>query len=180
MTEKMTNKIYTLDEAEDPMLFFGLGMDRQFPAWQSFLPTGDILHLGPGKKDVEFTIPFDRPEYDFDSPELKLPYEPGTCAGAVATHVLEHLQDPRILLLELARVLAPKAPFNILVPHAKSTMFLQDLDHKTPFVLDTWKNLFDETYYQKDDLGSFFELGFNAIMAITENNVALVTQLIRR
>lgn len=164
--------------------FFDFGMDRAVPAWQPLLRDhGPVLHLGHGYKHIPGAIELDWPLWDAEAicrGEDVLPYADGAIGGVVCTHFLEHLTDPRPLIREVGRVLAEGAPFNILVPNAGSSMFYHDLDHKTAFNLDTWKNLINMPYYDKDRDGFTFEIGFNMVMFLKPGNEALVTQLIKR
>lgn len=162
---------------QDALSFFEFGMDREVPEWYPFVPGLPVLHLGPGRKHIPDTIELEWPGWDADTDPL--PYGDGTIGGVVATHLLEHLKDPRPLLLEIGRVLAPGAPFNCLVPAAGYNLFHQDLDHKTPFVLDTWRTLFDQSYYAKGKGAFNMWVGANMMMAVKEGNMALVTQLIK-
>jgi SAM-dependent methyltransferase len=151
------------------------------------------------------TYDLEYPQYDFDSanpldPIDKFMPPPGvspapfgfqmttsgpfwpanSVGGIIATHVLEHLRDPRPLIWECARVLAPGCPMNIVVPLAGSNIANQDLDHKTPFVLDTWRTLLDSSYYKKGKKdGHGLSVGFNMVMSIKTGNEVLVTQLIK-
>lgn len=183
---------YVLENAAiDPFEFFLFGMDRigVMPPWVYMDYMYPVLHLGPGKKGgQDHSIDCEWPQYDFEDPNcLRFPaqgggrgFDDGSVGGIVATHVLEHLADPRKLIWEAARVLRPGAPFNIVVPKAGSNLFNQDLDHKTGFVLDTWKTLLDSSYYikgKKQDHG--LEVGFNAEMSMKEGNNVIVTQLIK-
>jgi SAM-dependent methyltransferase len=175
----------------DPMSFFAFGMDRvdDIPEWQPMEYGERILHLGPGKKGKQAnSIDCEWPDYDFDAPNcLRFPknaaldgFDDESVGGIVATHVLEHLADPRILIWECARVLIPGCPLNIVVPKAGSNIFWQDLDHKSGFVLDTWKTLLDSSYYLKGKKQDhMLELGFNAEISIKEGNNVIVTQLIK-
>jgi SAM-dependent methyltransferase len=180
-----------LDAQADAFQFFLFGMDRLdvMPEWKDMDGTLPILHLGPGKKGGQAqTIDCEWPDYDFDHPNsLRFPangnqgWDDGSVGGVVATHVLEHLADPRVLIWEVARVLAPGCPFNIVVPKAGSNLFNQDLDHKTGFVLDTWKTLLDNSYYLKGkNADALLDVGFNAEMSIKEGNNVIVTQLIKK
>lgn len=184
----------------DPLDFFLFGMDRtgQMPEWEYLhYDAGPILHLGPGKKgNQNGTIDLEWPDYDFDQPDcLSRPgpdnpdisrktwkIDDGSIGGIVATHVLEHLADPRHLIWEAARVMMPGAAFSIVVPKAGSNLFWQDLDHKSGFVLDTWKTLLDTSYYLKgkSQIDHGLKVGFNAEMAIKEGNNVIVTQLIKQ
>jgi SAM-dependent methyltransferase len=180
------------DSHYNPLQFFLFGMDRlgALPQWISMDYHRPILHLGPGKKGNQpRTIDCEWPDYDFDAPNsLRFPvngrtgFDDNSIGGVVATHVLEHLEDPRTLIWEVARVLAPGCPFNIVVPKAGSNLFWQDLDHKTGFVLDTWKTLLDNSYYLKGKNNGehILDVGFNAEMSIKEGNNAIVTQLVKR
>lgn len=183
---------------DNPLGFAEFGLDRQVPDWAPMNWDMPVLHLGPGEKHIPGTDEFDWPEWDFDRLTLdnipsfwvnyntrtgsgeRLPYYDGEAGGIIATHVLEHLNDPRPLLREASRILAPGCPFNILVPHGESLMFKQDLDHKTAFVIETWKTLLSNPYYTKEHDGFAFEVGGNFLFGVKESNLALVTQLIRR
>lgn len=172
------------------------GLDRTMPVWVEPQWDKPVLHLGPGEKHIENTVEYDWPEWDFDklgfdakkwleehneydTSKTELPHMKESVGGVIATHVLEHLKDPRPLLREVSRILAPGAPFNILVPHGQSLMFLQDLDHRTPFVTETWKTLLSNPYYEKEHQGFSFRIGANFLFGIKEANLSLVTQLIK-
>ena len=182
----------------DPMEFFYFGMDRidAMPDWQAMEYDLPILHLGPGKKGDQLdTIDLEYPEYDFDTSiplipvqeyfnlhltEPVSPWKDNSVGGIVATHVLEHLKDPRPLIWECGRVLAPGCPLSIVVPKAGSNLWNQDLDHKTGFVLDTWKTLLDSSFYVKGkNIQHKLSVGFNMEMSMKEGNNVIVTQLIK-
>ena len=183
---------------DGPLTFAEFGLDRATPDWVGINWNMPVLHLGPGEKHIPDTIELDWPEWDFDKLTYdsdiewwvdynartgsghRLPFWDESVGGIIATHVLEHLKDPRPLLREASRILAPGAPFNILVPHGESLMFKQDLDHQKPFVIETWKTLLSNPYYTKGKDGFSFELGANFLFGVKEANLALVTQLIKR
>ena len=146
---------------DNPVNFALFGLARQteehFPDWVPANPlAGPILDLGPGNKLIVDADRLDYPEYDFDDPKQSLraskhsyagvsvgypgwlPYADNSVAGVFAVNIFEHLWDPRPIMAECARVLRPGAPFNIFVPHGLSGMYLQDLDHKKPFNLDSF------------------------------------------
>lgn len=167
----------------DAIQFFEFGMDRDVPFWAPSDWTKPVLHLGHGNKHIDGADELDWPEWDAEAicrGEHRLDYADSSVGGVVATHFLEHLSDPRPLIREVGRVLAPECPFNILVPNAGSSMWYHDLDHKSAFNLDTWKNLLHQPYYTKDRDGFTFDIGFNMVMFIKPGNEALVTQLIKR
>jgi hypothetical protein len=173
----------TFDKDHDnPIGFVEFALDRRGEVdWVGMDWNRTILHLGPGKKEVEGAINIDYPEYDFDKPGFQLPHASHSIGGVVATHVLEHLAHPVYVIREVARVLADHCPFNIMVPHGLSLMQLQDLDHKKQFILDTWKILMDNAYYDTYYGGSPIPLriGANFKFAVKEGNECVVTQLIK-
>lgn len=174
MSEKFEFSKAVLD---GPLEFFAFGMHRSVARWVPPIEGLPAIHLGPGSKMVHGTTDIEFPEYDLESDIL--PFGDESVGAVFATHVLEHLADPLHIIGEAARVLAFGGAMTILVPHAQSRSFLQDLDHKTPFVLDTWKNALDSTYYSKGKANLPLRLGFNMTMAVKEDNTAIVTQLIK-
>ncbi|WP_208300566.1 methyltransferase domain-containing protein [Mycobacterium sp. DL592] len=186
MTTKSSDRLSMVETRQeqfiDPLGFalFGLAREGSVP-WVDVDTARQSLHLGPGEKHVANMVELDYPEFDFDRCDFRLPFADGEIGGVIATHVLEHLADPRPLIREVARVLAPGCPFNVLVPYGNSLMYLQDLDHKTPFVLDTWKNLLCNSHYDNHYGRPEIPLiiGANFKFAIKEGNEALVTQLIK-
>lgn len=163
---------------DSPLYFAEFGLNRQMPDWAPIDWGGHVLHLGPGNKHIPGTIELEWPDWNAETDSIDLP--DGCVGGIIATHFLEHLASPLNVLREAGRVLREGCPFNILVPHGQSIMYLQDLDHKTPYVLTTWKNLLQNPYYDKDRRALPFEIGANFTFAVKEGNVAVVTQLIKR
>lgn len=184
---------------DNPLNLALFGLARQtgehFPDWVQANPkNGPVLDLGPGNKLILDAERLDYPEYDFDDPKqsyrshgnlersptrhvCSLPYEDNSVAGIFAINILEHLWDPRPIMAECARVLKPGAPFNIFVPHGLSVMYIQDLDHKKPFNLDSFKNwLFNPFYGEREvplRIGTMFKF------AIKEGNEGIIVQLIK-
>ena len=163
---------------DDILGFTEFGLDRDIPDWIPFNQDYALLNLGAGHKHHPDFISLDWPDWDADKDPL--PYEDNSVGGVIAMHFLEHLSEPRDVIREVGRVLVPGAPFNILVPHANSLMFLHDLDHKKPFVIDTWKNLLDQPYYDKMKNDYPFRIGANFLFGLKEANLALITQLIKK
>lgn len=181
-------------ENDNPLEFalYGLARQREFPAWVEANKKLPMLELGAGLKRVDGAIPLDWPEYNFEAQHAFVvpmlvnaktdlsEYADNSIGAVFATHVLEHIFDPRPLIAEVARVLAPGAPFNILVPHGQSISYMQDMDHKRPFVLDSWKNFLSNGYYEdRRGGGLHLRVGANFKFAIKEGNEAIVTQLVK-
>lgn len=197
--EEVFKKYAAVFTTDDAIGFAEFGLDRELPTWVMVDWNRPVLDLGPGNKLVPGAVRLDWPEYDWESSyarrfrdghsariaELpvngRLPYDDNSVGGIFCVNLLEHLWEPRPLIFEMARVLAEGCPINIFVPHADSIMYKQDLDHKKPFVLDTWKNLLEpHPYYEKGhqpDHG--LTIGANFKFAVKEGNEACVTQLIK-
>lgn len=199
---------YTTVYGNDSALGFALfGLDREMPAWVN--PDWDkpVLDLGPGNKLIPNAIRLDWPEYDWEphqatswmsvnrdgtmipmpiisnklGPNGRLPFEDGVVGGIFCVNLLEHLWEPRPLIFEMARVLAPGCPLNVFVPHADSIMYKQDLDHKKQFVLDSWRNLLDpHPYYEKGHAPEHgLKRGVEFKFAVKEGNEACIAQLVK-
>lgn len=187
---------------------FGLARQEQFPEWIKTDWTRPILDLGPGNKLIHGAIRCEYPEYNFENLNAlpvaypahhvikddygiegytddyskyrcTLPYADNSIGGIYAVNILEHLWDPRPILEECARVLAPGAPLNVVVPHGRSAMYAEDLDHKKPFELDSWKNWLHNGYWGPDRSGLKLRIGANFKFSIKEGNENLMTQLIK-
>lgn len=185
--------------------FAEFGLDRSLPEWVKPDWGYPVLDLGPGNKLVHGAVRLDWPEYDWEptlsseyvptgkgtlqprevpmlKPSGKLPYDNNHVGGIFCVNLLEHLWDPRPLIWEMARVLRPNCPINVFVPHADSNMYKQDLDHKKPFVLDTWKNLLEpHPYYEKGHEPEHgLEVGALFKFAVKEGNEACIAQLVKK
>lgn len=187
-----------LSEVNDnPLGLIQFALDRELPPWVEADLSKPVIDIGPGTKVNRMADKIvDYPDYNLDgqvtvdiawsspngiSPTGRdnLPFEANEVGGIFAINVLEHLWNPRHLIDEAARVLAPGCPFTIFVPHPDSVMYKQDLDHKSQFVLDTWDNYLHSPYYDKDRSRPPLRVGFNMIMAVKEDNVGILTQLIK-
>lgn len=111
-----------------------------------------------------------------------LPHSDNTVGGIFAVNILEHLWDPRPIMKECARVLAPGAPLNIVVPHAHSVIYSQDLDHKKEFVLDSFKNWLQNGYWQSKNGGADIPLRIGTLFkfSIKEGNENIQCQLVKK
>lgn len=183
---------------------FKLGMKRDVPDLLDF-PEGVVLNLGCGKHVLPGAVNLDWPHWNAETYQIEIPNivkhrmlngedaelpHPGmndilqrcpsdSIAGIHCYHFLEHVQDPRRMLREMQRVLKVGGVANICVPHYWGSMAHHDLDHKKNFAVDTWSNTFDAPWYEKDRNGWRFKIGFNMLMAVTERNAAILTQLIK-
>jgi SAM-dependent methyltransferase len=171
--------MWTTFNLETPLDFAEMGIDRRMPHWEQPDWSLPILNLGAGEKTIPGTVSLDWPEWNAETDAI--PYGDGSIGGIFATHFLEHIADPTRVLAEASRVLAPLAPFNILVPHGQSLLYQECLDHKSPFVIESWKNLMDDRYWKKHSPERFrFNIGANFLFGLKEENLCLVTQLIRK
>lgn len=177
----MTSWTATLGE-DGPLEVALFGLARMLPAWVA--PNGNrgiCLDLGPGTKTIPGTVRLEWPEWDADR-DLLTAQRTDSVGHIYAINILEHLADPRPLIFEFGRVLAPGCAATIFVPHADSNMYKQDLDHKTPFVLDTWKNLLEpHPFYEKGhaETPHRLRIGANFVFGVKDENVGIVTQLIK-
>lgn len=188
----------------DIQTLFELGMKRQVPQLLDF-PEGLVLNLGAGKHVLPGALNIDYPDWDAEGYVIELPNRevwkmehpnrayplPETAegiwkqcpsesiAGIHAYHFLEHVRDPRRMLREMQRVLKPGGVINICVPHYWGSMAHHDLDHKNTYAIDTWSNTFSAPWYTKDREGWKLRIHFNMLMAVTERNAAILTQLVK-
>lgn len=156
--------------------FCEFAVDRQMPPWAF---TGKpILHVGPGVKEIIGAETLDWPDWNAETDVI--PFPENWFGGIVATHFMEHLANPLNFLAESARALRPGAALTMATPHGQSLAFLQDLDHKTPYVIDTWKTLLENPYYEKGNPHKLpFRIGANFLWGLNERNLMVVTQLIK-
>jgi SAM-dependent methyltransferase len=160
---------------------FELGLKATLPEVKDPLPGLPMVNLGAGKHEVrwkgETAHSLDRPQWDAERDPI--PYGDGQVGGIFALHFLEHLSDPRPILRECMRVLAPGAPLTIAVPHPYGTMAYHDLDHKSFYVTDTWENLRNSRWQSWDRFGWDFYTGINIVIGNKERNLILLAQLIK-
>ena len=157
---------------------FELGMKRRIP--KVYMPNRAPfsliqINVGAGFTEIEGARNLDLPEWDADIDAI--PYDNGTVDVIHAYHFLEHVRDPVRMLQEFQRVLAPGGVINIVVPYYTSQMAAHDLDHKHVFCEETWKNLFNNEYYNKNRINWELKISLNIIIGIVERNLCLMTQL---
>jgi len=154
-------------------------MDRQVGHFTSLREQGCILNLGAGYKHITGTTRMSL-ETGWSAPRLKNKNE--TVDGIFALHFFEHLERSKLLdtLRECERVLRPGAPLNVVVPWYGAQLAYQDLDHRTFWTVETWKNLLDNQYYDGSMPRDWrFRENFSIIMGLNDRNLVVVSQLVK-
>jgi hypothetical protein len=157
---------------------FRLGMKREFPELLSF--NGIALDIGAsGKAVAPDATPLGLPDWQF--PRDPIPIGDESVATIHCYHFLEHLtgMDAIAFLRETERVMIPGASvLNFCVPFYNSSAQAQDLTHKSFWCEDTFKNLFNNSWYSP---AGEWRLKVHTIMiiGIVERNLSLIGQLIR-
>jgi predicted SAM-dependent methyltransferase len=174
----MSNEIY-YHESKTLIDLFNLGMMREYLDILPDVPHDGksvILNLGPGNKFIHGTIPLELPAWDAEVNDI--PYLTNSVDQIHAYHFLEHVQNIARLLKECHRVLKPGSHMNIVVPHYSAPLAYCDLDHKRFFGSEVWKNLTKTDSYTKDKITGF-RTHFNMIIGDKEENLALISQLVK-
>jgi SAM-dependent methyltransferase len=168
---KIKGKIATVSD------FFKVGMKRKTSLETP--PPGIVLNLGAGEHHIYKADNLDLP--DWDARYSELPYEDESVAVVHCHHFLEHIPNVTELLWEIQRVLVPDGVVYITVPFWRSKMAHQDINHINTFSLDTWKELFSNPFYKTSEKSDWqFVIKLNVIMGITEGNLAILTQLVKK
>lgn len=113
--------------SEKPRLNIGCGSEPR-PGWVN----ADVSVRG-GPIDLKADI-------------RRLPFRPATFSQIQADSVLEHLQDPRIALAELARTLEPEGRLEVRVPALGSHAAHLDPTHRYLADLKHWQELMQEHF----------------------------------
>lgn len=163
--------------------FFALGMKRWIPELvEPPFMAMRAFNLGGGNSNIKDVPSLDLPRWD--ATRDPIPAQDNSIGALYAFHFLEHLTGAQAiaLLREAERVLVPRGVFNILVPHRLGAMAFQDLDHKSFYNEDTWKELFSNPYYDKNGTPESWrlEVNVNVIIGLSERNLALMTQLVKK
>jgi SAM-dependent methyltransferase len=160
---------------------FRIAMTRDFPEFEDEHDAfGMFIQLGHGHKYIDGWSHFDLPEWDAEKGD-PLPYSDASIDGIATYHMLDHISDPRKVLREAQRVLVDGGWFVSIVPHYLGSTAHNCFDHKTEFSIDSWKNAMGNRYDpSQDNNGLEFDIGFNMIMGLSESDLVLVTQLIRK
>lgn len=167
--------------------FFETGMKRKIDIVD---PIDDkvVLNLGSGSNPIKGAVNLDLPNWNAADGSLTKANGKEYCGESVdiihAHHFLEHIPNVKEILWECQRVLKVGGCMYITVPWWNCQMAHQDLNHCNLFSLDTWKELFNNPFYetaQGKTLGIWrFEIALNTIMGIKETNLAILTQLIKQ
>ena len=156
---------------------FRIATVRDWPSFVNTSTEGRYIQLGHGMKWIEGWEHFDLPEYNAECDTIPLPEE--SVVGIATYNMLDHVSDPRKVLIEAGRVLKDGGTFTCIVPHYLGELAHSCFDHKSQFAVDSWRNALDNAHDPSQ--GAIpFELGFNMIMGLSENNLFLVTQMIRK
>jgi hypothetical protein len=154
------------------------------------------VQLGAGRKKIDAPgwSNLDYPEWDAESWKIgefnnwRLPFGDGDVEEVVSFHTLDHLTPESVVrtLAEIQRVLCRGGTFTNVVPHGDSQLAKECIMHKSRFMIDTFRNIFSERQYDhRADMGEApvpwaFDINVNFIYGITERNMVLFTQLVRR
>lgn len=90
----------------------------------------------------------------------KLPYTDNYFDIIYTKSLMEHLENPEYFLYELKRILKPGGKILSLVPDWESNfkIYFDDHTHKTPFTLESLKNIFKICGYTKVNVVKFRQL----------------------
>jgi predicted SAM-dependent methyltransferase len=160
------------------MDLFTVGMDRVVPEYQTVLGGHTVLNLGAGYKYIQGADNLSA-ETGWRAPML-IGYESESVDTVFALHFLEHLEKANLLtmLKEIERVLHWGGVLNVVVPWYGAQLAYQDLDHKTFWTVETWKNLLDNKYYDGSMPRDWkLKERFSLIMGLSDRNVVVVSQL---
>ena len=73
----------------------------------------------------------------------------GSVASIYSEHFMEHIDNPRELLAEAARVLQSRGEFRVVVPHFSNPAFYSDPTHRAFFGLYTFSYWVRETPFRR-------------------------------
>lgn len=164
--------------------WFEIARDRHIPPLLT-IPNGDVvLNLGAGGRpivgchnelDLEHGVDLNAglPMYDSESVD-----------GIIAHACFGYIEDPIALLAECQRVLRPGGVMNIVEPHALSDLWAEDVRRRSRFTEETWKNLFENRYWDSQaGTGAprldFLHVHACFIIGVVWRNLSLFTQLVK-
>lgn len=120
------------------------------------------LHLGCGKTYMDDWVNIDASKkvqtdlvFNLDkiNQRHRLPYDDNSVEAILASHLLEHLQNPMKLMQELYRVAEPGCICNIKVPHGASDSAWTDPMHVRPYFPTTFAYFGQPCYEHYVDYG---------------------------
>lgn len=173
--------IWEFDFPFSALDYFRIAMARNFPDFDRTFPRtgGQYVQLGHGRKFIKGWQHIDFPEWDAETEPI--PLDTNSIDGIATFHMLDHISDPRKVLREAQRVLKDKGWFISIVPHYLGSTAYNCFDHKSRFSVDVWKNAMGNKYDpSQDNNGLEFDIGLNLIMGLSESDLVLFTQLIRK
>lgn len=142
------------------------------------MPPGVHLDLGAGNREIGDSIAIDL-EHGFDLNEDDIPFGSESVAGIWANQFFEHLDNPIHCLRECERVLAVGGVLNIVVPHAMSEMYQEELTHKSKFAEGIWYKLLEKDYHWSREGEWNLRVHTCFIMGILWRNLCMFTQLVK-
>lgn len=170
---------------------FSIGMSREIPELLSppVSPFGTYFKrfdVGASGNKVAFGCePLGLPNWRW--PQQKLPCGDNEADFICAYHFLEHLsgEDAISFLAEVQRALTKGGVFQFCIPYFDSELANQDLTHKSFWTEDSFKILFNNSYYEPKDgvLADQFRWKMKVhtifIMGIVRRNLCLLGQLVK-
>jgi len=159
---------------------FQVGMDR-FAKWPTHIVPADkeLVNLGAGNKIITGAVPLDLPDWAAGD---RMPWDDDEVGAIYAFHFFEHLTKDEIIntLWECERVLCRGGILYTVTPHWDSEAAHQDLDHKSFWSESTWKNLFDNPYYDGSMPRDWklYEVQ-SIIMGLVQRNLVVVSMIER-
>jgi hypothetical protein len=159
---------------------FALGMKRRLPELLEY--EGQAFDVGAsGKYVAPGATPLGAPTWVF--PRDKIPAADDSVATLHAYHFLEHLSgdDAVAFLREVERVLIPeRGVLNFSIPYYSATVAAHDLNHKSQWCEDTFKNLFTDDTYDHDDGGAWrLRVHFLLIAGVVQRNLCVIGQIVK-
>ncbi len=121
------------------------------------LAAGERLHIelgcGPRKRDASAigvdAIDFPSVDLVADVREALAAFPDHSVSSVYSAHFLEHVDDVRSLLAEVARVTISGGRITIIVPHFSNPFYYSDPTHRTPFGLYTLAYLCRESIFRR-------------------------------
>lgn len=163
----------------DFQTLFALGMKRYLPPL--IARRGRTFDVGAsGKYVVPGAEALGAPAWIW--PRDPIPARNDSVATIHAYHFLEHLdgRDAIAFMREVERVLEPGGVFNYCVPYYSSVLAHQDLEHRSRWTEESFRDLFENvTYPRAQGQGWRLSIHFQVIVGKVQRNLALVGQIVK-